>query len=57
MADNTHPEIADALKAIADIPMKFTVDEVIPGSAEVCEKVESHVQGIARLGNIRYLDA
>src|SRR5689334_6650726 len=55
MADNTHPVIADALQAIADIPRKYTADEAVPGSAEVGEKVDSHVQGIARLGEIRYL--
>lgn len=55
MADNTHPVIADALKAIADIPTKFTTDEAIPGSADVGETIDSHVQGIARLGDVRYL--
>jgi hypothetical protein len=55
LADNTHPRIADALRAIADIPTTFTADEAIPGAADVGETVQSHVQGIARLGALYYL--
>jgi hypothetical protein len=53
--DDTHPSVKDARQAIADIVPRFTSDEEVPGKADVEEIRDSHAQGIATLGRLRYV--